>query len=61
MVVTVVPGVFLLPTRYESNACLLIKPGRDLTLPIEISNRRALAILGIQHDPIVDGGRLLTG
>ncbi|ETV28251.1 hypothetical protein Q047_01859 [Pseudomonas aeruginosa BWHPSA042] len=37
-VVIIVLGAFLLPAKYESNARLLVKPGRDSTLPIEISN-----------------------
>ncbi|MCR3769996.1 TonB-dependent receptor [Pseudomonas aeruginosa] len=60
-VVIIVLGAFLLPAKYESNARLLVKPGRDSTLPIEISNRQALVMPSTQRDPIVDEERLLTG
>ncbi|VTM12010.1 protein PslE [Pseudomonas aeruginosa] len=59
--VIIVLGAFLLPAKYESNARLLVKPGRDSTLPIEISNRQALVMPSTQRDPIVDEERLLTG
>lgn len=58
-VVIIVLGAFLLPAKYESNARLLVKPGRDSTLPIEISNRQALVMPSTQRDPIVDEERLL--
>lgn len=35
-VVIIVLGAFLLPAKYESNARLLVKPGRDSTHLIEI-------------------------
>jgi uncharacterized protein involved in exopolysaccharide biosynthesis len=54
-------GAFLLPAKYESTARLLVKPGRDSTLPIEIGNRQALVMPSTQRDPIVDEERLLTG
>jgi uncharacterized protein involved in exopolysaccharide biosynthesis len=59
--VIIVLGAFLLPAKYESSARLLVKPGRDSTLPIEISNRQALVMPSTQRDPIVDEERLLTG
>src|SRR5690606_14865757 len=46
----------------ESNARLLVKPGRDSnTLPIEVADRQALVLPATQRDPIVDEERLLTG
>ena len=43
MIVIAVLGAFLLPARYESDARLLVKPGRDnTTLPIEAANRQTL-------------------
>jgi uncharacterized protein involved in exopolysaccharide biosynthesis len=59
--VIILLGAFLLPAKYESTARLLVKPGRDSTLPIEISNRQALVMPSTQRDPIVDEERLLTG
>jgi polysaccharide biosynthesis protein PslE len=39
----IVLGAFFLPASYESNARLLVKPGRDSnTLPIEVADRQAL-------------------
>lgn len=61
-VVVALLGAFLLPTKYESNARLLVKPGRDnTTLPIEASNRQALIAPSTQRDPIVDEEKMLTG
>lgn len=61
-VIVVTLGAFLLPVKYESNARLLVKPGRDnTTLPIEASNRQALIAPSTQRDPIVDEEKLLTG
>lgn len=61
-VVVAVLGAFLLPAKYESNARLLVKPGRDnTTLPIEVSNRQALIAPSTQRDPIVDEEKMLTG
>ncbi|WP_397448337.1 exopolysaccharide transport family protein [Pseudomonas sp. NA-150] len=57
----IVLGAFLLPAKYESSARLLVKPGRDSTLPIEIADRQALVMPSTQRDPIVDEERLLTG
>jgi uncharacterized protein involved in exopolysaccharide biosynthesis len=58
----VVLGAFLLPAKYESNARLLVKPGRDnTTLPIEVSNRQALIAPSTQRDPILDEEKMLTG
>ncbi|MET1080082.1 MAG: lipopolysaccharide biosynthesis protein [Pseudomonas sp.] len=58
----VILGAFLLPTRYESNARLLVKAGREnATLPIEVSNRQALIAPSTQRDPIVDEEKMLTG
>ncbi|WP_407310145.1 GumC family protein [Pseudomonas sp. nanlin1] len=55
-------GAFLLPARYESNARLLVKPGRDsTTVPIEAGNRQTLVAPSTQHDPIVDEEKMLTG
>jgi uncharacterized protein involved in exopolysaccharide biosynthesis len=55
-------GAFLLPSRYESTALLLVKPGRDSsTVPIEFSDRQAIIIPSAQRDPILDEERMLTG
>ncbi len=59
--VVIILGAFLLPAKYESNARLLVKPGRDSALPIEISDRQALVMPSTQRDPIVDEERMLTG
>ncbi|MFO2466447.1 exopolysaccharide transport family protein [Pseudomonas sp. 15FMM2] len=61
-IVVAVLGAFLLPARYESDARLLVKPGRDnTTLPIEATNRQTLIAPSTQHDPIVDEEKMLTG
>ncbi|NMZ10779.1 polysaccharide biosynthesis tyrosine autokinase [Pseudomonas proteolytica] len=61
-IVVAVLGAFLLPARYESDARLLVKPGRDnTTLPIEAANRQTLIAPSTQHDPIVDEEKMLTG
>jgi uncharacterized protein involved in exopolysaccharide biosynthesis len=61
-IVVAVLGAFLLPTRYESNARLLVKPGREsTTVPIEAGNRQTLISPSTQHDPIIDEEKLLTG
>ena len=61
-VAVAVLGAFLLPAKYESNARLLVKPGRDnSTLPIEVSNRQALVAPSTQRDPILDEEKMLTG
>ncbi|OQS47786.1 exopolysaccharide transport family protein [Chromobacterium violaceum] len=61
-VAVAVLGAFLLPARYESEARLLVKPGRDTsTLPIEYGDRQALVAPSTQRDPIVDEEKLLTG
>ena len=61
-VAVAVLGAFLLPTKYESNARLLVKPGREsTTLPIEVANRQALIAPSTQRDPIVDEEKMLTG
>ncbi len=61
-VVVAVLGAFLLPARYESEARLLVKPGRDTsTLPIEFADRQTLVAPSTQRDPIVDEEKLLTG
>ncbi len=58
--VVILLGAFLLPNRYESTALLLVKPGRDSTLPIEVSDRQT-AVIPLQRDPVVDEERMLTG
>ncbi|QOZ81941.1 MULTISPECIES: GumC family protein [Chromobacterium] len=61
-VLVAVLGAFLLPARYESEARLLVKPGRDTsTLPIEYADRQTLVAPSTQRDPIVDEEKLLTG
>nr|WP_199064709.1 hypothetical protein [Chromobacterium sp. ASV5] len=60
--IVAVLGAFLLPARFESEARLLVKPGRDTsTLPIEYSDRQTLVAPSTQRDPIVDEEKLLTG
>lgn len=60
--IVAVLGAFLLPAKYESNARLLVKPGREsTTMPIEVANRQALIAPSTQRDPIVDEEMLLTG
>lgn len=60
--IVIVLGAFLLPSKYEANARLLVKPGREnSTLPIEVSNRQALFAPSTQRDPVVDEEKLLTG
>lgn len=60
--VLVLLGAFLLPVKYESNARLLVKPGREsTTLPLEVANRQALIAPSTQRDPIVDEEKMLTG
>lgn len=60
--VVIVLGAFLLPSKYEANARLLVKPGREnSTLPIEVSNRQTLFSPSTQRDPVVDEEKLLTG
>lgn len=61
-VVVAVLGAFLLPTKYESTARMLVKPGRySATMPIEVTDRQALVAPSTQRDPIVDEEKLLTG
>ena len=61
-VLMAVLGAFLLPAKYESNARLLVKPGRDsTTVPIEAANRQTLIAPSTQRDPIVDEEKMLTG
>lgn len=60
--IVIVLGAFLLPSQYESNARLLVKPGREnSTLPIEVSNRQTFFSPSTQRDPVVDEEKLLTG
>lgn len=61
-VVVALLGAFLLPLRYESEARLLVKPGREnATVPIEYGDRQALVAPSTQRDPIVDEEKMLTG
>lgn len=60
--VLVVAGAFLLPTKYASEARLLVKPGREnLTVPIDVGERQAFAPMSTQRDPIADEEKMLTG
>ena len=55
-------GAFLLPSRFESEARLLVKPGREANVvPIEYGDRQALVSPSTQRDPIVDEEKMLTG
>lgn len=57
-----VVGAFLLPSRYDSQARLLVKAGREnLTVPVEVGERQAVAPFSTQRDPIVDEEKILTG
>lgn len=59
--VVAVLGAFLWPPSYESNARLLVQPGRNsTTLPIEMANRQALVSQSTQRDPVVDEEKMLT-
>lgn len=58
----IVLGAFLLPSRYESTALLLIKPGRDTsTVPIELADRQSIAAPSALRDPLLDEERMITG
>lgn len=58
----IVLGAFLLPSRYESTALLLVKPGRDTsTVPIELADRQSLAVPSTLRDPLLDEERMITG
>ncbi|MFZ5521753.1 MAG: GumC family protein [Pseudomonadota bacterium] len=60
--VLAVAGAFLLPTRYASEAKLLVKPGREnLAVPIEAGDRPTVVPQTTQRDPIVDEEKMLTG
>lgn len=55
-------GAFLLPSRFESEARLLVKPGREnSTIPIEFGDRPTLVSPSTQRDPILDEEKQLTG
>ncbi|RMX03533.1 lipopolysaccharide biosynthesis protein [Corticibacter populi] len=55
-------AAFLLPSRYESQARLLIKPGREnTTLPIEAADRQTIFSPVTQRDPILDEEKMFTG
>lgn len=61
-VIVAILGAFLLPSRYGSEARLLVKPGRETsTLPIEYGDRQTLVAPSTQRDPIVDEEKMLTG
>lgn len=61
-IIVAILGAFLLPLRFESEARLLVKPGREnSTLPIEISDRQAFQSPVAQRDPILDDEKILTG
>lgn len=61
-VALIVAGAFLLPTKYASEARLLVKPGREnLTVPIDVGDRQAYAPMATQRDPIIDEEKMLTG
>lgn len=60
-IVVAVLGAFLWPPSYESNARLLVQPGRNsTTVPIEMNNRQALVSQSTQRDPVVDEEKMLT-
>ncbi|MHB1587356.1 MAG: GumC family protein [Acidiferrobacteraceae bacterium] len=65
VIVTVVVatlGAFLLPTRYQSTARLLVKPGgADMLLPIGASGRQVMLSPVPQHDLVTNDEKILTG
>lgn len=57
----IVLGAFLLPSRYESTALLLVKPGRDTSVPIELADRQSISMPSAVRDPLLDEERMITG
>jgi uncharacterized protein involved in exopolysaccharide biosynthesis len=61
-VLVVVLCAFLLPSKYESEARVLVKPSREnATLPIELSDRQALGATFARRDATADEEKALTG
>ena len=61
-VALIVAGAFFLPTKYASDARLLVRPGREnLTVPIDVTDRQSYTPLSTQRDPIIDDEKMLTG
>ena len=63
--VTVVMAVgvaFLMPPKYESEARLLVKAGREnLTVPLDAGDRQTMLAPTSQRDPIIDEEKMITG
>lgn len=57
-----VAGAFLLTPKYESEARLLVKPGREnVTVPIDAGDRQTMLAPTSQRDPIIDEEKMITG
>lgn len=54
-------GLFVLPAKYESQARLLVKPGRETsTVPIELSDRPSMIVPNTLRDTTADEEKMLT-
>jgi uncharacterized protein involved in exopolysaccharide biosynthesis len=61
-VLIAVAGAFLLPHKYESEARLLVKSGREnLTVPIDAGDRQTMLVPTSSRDPMIDEEQMLTG
>lgn len=61
-VLMAVGGAFLLPAKYESEARLLVKAGREnLTVPLDAGDRQTMLAPTSQRDPIIDEEKMITG
>lgn len=57
-----VGAAFLMPPKYESEARLLVKPGREnLTVPLDAGDRHTMLAPTSQRDPIIDEEKMITG
>lgn len=59
--IIIVLGAFLLPSRYDSTALLLVKPGRDSSVPIELADRQSISVPSGVRDPLLDEERMIAG
>lgn len=61
-VLMAVGGAFLMSPKFESEARLLVKPGREnLTVPLDAGDRQTVLVPSAQRDPIIDEEKMLTG
>lgn len=61
-VVVAVLGAFLMPPKFESEARLLVKSGREnITVPIDAGDRQTMLVPTTTRDPIIDEEQMLTG